>query len=118
MNKEIQEKVDRIIDYIEKDRLVPEDPFFRTRLLARTEGYFSGKKKNAGFVILRVKLQPVLAIAAIVLCLCFGIFSGSRMSMVKSQVSDSERNVQLEKYANESFINEINSPVEEQLLSK
>lgn len=118
MDNETQEKVNRILDYIEKDRLVPEDPFFRTRLLARTEGYFSGKKKNAEFSILRVKLQPVLAIAAIVLGLFVGIFSGSRLSIVKPGVSDSERNAQLEKYANESFISEINSPVEEQLLSK
>jgi hypothetical protein len=118
MNKETQEKVDRILDYIEKDRLVPEDPFFRTRLLARTESYFSGTKKNTELVILRLKLQPILAIAAIVFGLFIGIFSGSRLSIAKPGVSDSERNAQIKKYANESFISEINSPVEEQLLSK
>ena len=48
MNKETQEKVNRILDYIEKDRLVPEDPFFSTRLIARTEDYFSKKEINYG----------------------------------------------------------------------
>ena len=118
MNKETQEKVNRILDYIEKDRLVPEDPFFSIRLLARTEDYFSKKEKNSDLIPYWSRLRPVLAIAVIFLGIFIGIFSGSRLSMVKPRGSDLERNVRLEQYANESFINEVNSSIEEQLLSK
>lgn len=118
MDKETQEKVNRILDYIEKDRLVNEDPFFSTRLLARTENYFSNKQKQTVFTLFRISMQPVLAIAVIVLGIFIGIFSGSRLSMVKPRGSDLERNVRLEQLASESFITEINRSAEEQFLSK
>jgi len=118
MNRRTQEKVDRILDFIEKDRLVLEDPFFRTRLLARTQGYFSGGQMKGEMVIFRLKLQTVFAIAAIVSGLFIGIFSGSRLDSEKSRDSVSGRNNQMEKYAEESFITEISNPAEEQLLIK
>jgi hypothetical protein len=118
MDKETQEKVNRILDYIDKDRLVNQDPFFITRLLAKTEDYFSHKKKNTDLIPFWIRLRPALTIAIITLGIFIGIFSGSRLSMVNPRGSDSERNVLLEQYANESFINEVNSSIEEQLLSK
>jgi hypothetical protein len=118
MDKETQKKIDRVIDFIEKDRLMAEDPFFSTRLLARTEDYFSGNKKNIDINPFRIRLQPVFAIAIIVLGIFIGVFSGNRLSTEKQKESDSERIGRIEQYANESFITEIKSPVEEQLLSK
>lgn len=118
MNRKTQEKVDRILDFIEKDRLVPEDPFFRTRLLAKTQGYFSGGQMKGEMAIFRLKLQTAVAIAAIVCGLFIGIFSGTRLSSAKPRESVSERHVQLEKYADESFLTEISNPAEEQLLNK
>jgi len=118
MNKETQEKVNQVLDYIEKDRLLAEDPFFSTRLLARTEHYFTSGQQQHGFARFGINKQPVLAIAVVVLGLFIGIFSASRLSTVNPAGPVAERTVRLEQLANESFITEINHSPEEQFLSK
>jgi len=98
--------------------MMPDDPFFGTRLLARTQGYFSGGRMKGEMVIFSLKLQTAFAIAAIVFGLFIGIFSGSRLGSAKPRESVPERIRQMEKYAEESFITEISNPAEEQLLIK
>ena len=118
MNKEIQEKADLILDYIEKDRQVANDPYFSTRLMARTEHYFSTGQKKQVFTLFRISLQPILGIAVVLLGLFIGIFSASRLSTINHPGPVAERTVRLEQLANESFITDINRSAEEQFLSK
>lgn len=118
MEKEIKEKVTRILDDIDEDKIIPEDPFFHIRLMAKVEEHFSFREKKNNLSSFWIKLRPVLAAAAIIFGICAGIFSGNRLSMVKHKNKDLERSVQLEQFARESFINEINGSPEDQLLSK
>lgn len=118
MNIELQDKIDRTLGFLEKDRQVPHDPFFMTRLEARTEACFSCGTDRSAVRRFSVRWQPVFAVAAIVVGLFAGVLSGSLLSRTKTREPVSERSVQLERFASEAFISEISSPVEEQLLSK
>lgn len=118
MKKETQQKIERILDFIEKDRLVPEDPFFNARLVAKTQGYFSGRQIRDENVVFHQKMQTAFALVAIVFGISIGIFSGTKLGSVKPREPVSARDIQLGKLADESFITEISNPAEEQLLKK
>lgn len=118
MEREIEEKVNRVLDYIEKDRIIPVDHFFSTRLSARTDHYFAIAKKKSFTNTAWVSLRPILAICIIFLGIFAGIFSGIHLNRMKPAQNIQERSARIEQFANESFIPEFSNPVEEQILSK
>ena len=118
MEKDIEEKVNRVLDYMDTDRLVAPDPFFSTRLLAGTEKYFSGIQEGNTIVPFHARLRPVLAAAVIILGIFTGILSGSLLGRTGHQGKDRERVARIEQFARESFISEIKGPVEEKVLTK
>lgn len=113
-----EEKIKKTLDYIEKDRIVAEDPFFHTRLMARAEDYFSTTERRSGQGTVWIRLRPVIAGIVVVIGIFAGIFSGSRLSSLNRQNPEQARSEQLQQYSEESYINEINGSIEEQLLSK
>jgi hypothetical protein len=118
MDKETSEKVNRILAFIEKDRMVQANPFFSTRVMAEAAAYFASRERKSGISRWVGQLKPVLAAAAIITGIFAGIFSGTRLIGVNSSRPDLDRSARVEQLAKESFIDVINNPVEEQILSK
>ena len=117
METDIGEKVNKVLDFIDTDRLVSPDPFFRTRLLAGTEKYFSGVHKGHAIAPFHARLRPVLAVAVIILGIITGILSGSLLGKTGPQIKDRDRVARIEQFARENFISEIKGPVEEKVLT-
>lgn len=117
MEKSTEEKVNQAMDFITRDRMVAEDPYFTARLMGRTGHYFSGRRPAERYAASLLRLRPLLAVAFILLGLSAGIFLGSRLTNVLSADPVSERAALVEQFSQEHFITEINGTFEEQLLS-
>jgi hypothetical protein len=113
---ENEEKVQQTLDLIDRDKVLAEDPYFTTRLLARTEKYFSASG-TASFIPLFVKLRPYVAVVAIILGIFAGIAAGSRLERIPGKEQASQRTARLQQFAREEYITDITAPVEEEILS-
>ncbi|MBN1199361.1 MAG: hypothetical protein JXA23_08415 [Bacteroidales bacterium] len=83
MDHQIQERVQKTLDFIQKDREIPEDPWFFSRLTARMEktARLSSSQGWIGNAVLR--LRPIL----VLLLLLIGIAGGITLGRVLSSVS-------------------------------
>lgn len=76
MNKRIQDKINQTVDYIEKDKILPDNPFFFTRLVNRMESNNSLINKE-----MRnrwgVQVKPVLISLYVIVFISSGILLGN-----------------------------------------
>lgn len=115
---ETEEKVNKTLDFINRDRVLADDPYFSARLMARAGYEFSHRKGSAGLSPVFMRLRPVLAIAVILLAIIAGMFLGTRLGKEPATLQTADRSSRLQRLAQEEFITEINGSVEETLLSK
>lgn len=113
---ENEEKVQRTLDFIERDRSLADDPFFTTRLMARTEKYFSSAGTVA-YIPLLIKLRPYLAAAVVIIGILAGIAAGTGLDRIPGNDKVVQRTVRLQEFAQEEYLSEIAAPVEEEILS-
>lgn len=115
MENSIAEQVQRTLDYTGKDRQIPEDPWFFTRLTGRLEktkpsGIY---RAEAGFLL---RLRPALASALLILAAGAGILLGTFLSRSPSRDQQSGRAAMIEQFASENLLHEINGSRVEQIL--
>lgn len=117
MNIESEEKVNKTLDSIQKDRLRADDPFFATRMMARAESAFDFPLKGRTFFAFSNKLRPLFAAALILVGMAAGIILGTQMSRREAAASTGDRSSRIQAFAQEDFLNEINGSLEQKLLS-
>jgi len=116
MDHNQEEKIKRTLDFIEKDRNIPDDPWFYSRLIARMENQ-EEKKRAMGFIgTIAQRLRPVLALAVIVVGITGGIYLGRALSPpVSSQESAISVFITSED-ASAVLFREISGSMDEQIL--
>jgi len=116
MDKKSQEKVQETLDFIQKDRVIPDDPWFYSRLVARMENEAEQAPERGLARSMVLRLRPVLA----VMVLLIGIAGGVLLGRVLSAPLDSRESVALmslpEEDANAIIFREISSAMDEQIL--
>lgn len=117
MKQHTAEKVEETLRFISQDRILADDPFFTTRMMARAEKEFPTSVAPAGFSVFYGRLRPLFAAATIVIGLAAGVFLGTQLSR-NTPTASNDRTVVLQQLAQEDFITGINGSPEEQLLSK
>jgi hypothetical protein len=115
---ETEEKVNKTLEFIHRDRVRADDPYFSARLMARVEHEFAARSVRTGFSPIFLKLRPVFATATILLGIFAGILLGTRFGKDSASSPGADRNSRMQQFAQEEFITEINGSVEKQLLSK
>ncbi len=116
MDKKSQEKVQETFDFIQKDRVIPDDPWFYSRLIARMEK----EAENApqwglvGSVILR--LRPVLAVMVVLIGIAGGVVLGRFLSIPVDSLESTTAVLLPEEDANAIIFREISSAMDEQIL--
>lgn len=113
---ENEEKVQRTLDLIDRDRNLADDPFFTTRLMAHTEKYFSSAGTGP-YIPLFIKLRPYLAAAVVIIGVLAGIMAGTGLDRIPGKSQAIQRTVKLQQFAQEEYLSEIATPVEEEILS-
>ena len=116
MEKKSQEKVQETLDYIQKDRIIPDDPWFYSRLIARMEKEAERAPQQglAGSVMLR--LRPVLVVMVVLIGIAGGVALGRFLSTpVDSRESTASIFLPGED-ANALIFKEISSTMDEQIL--
>lgn len=80
MERTNQLKVQQTLEFIEKDRVIPEDPWFYSRLRARMENE-TGRTSRTGWAgAMAYRLRPVLAAVLILIAVSGGISLGNLLS--------------------------------------
>jgi hypothetical protein len=114
---ETEEKVNRTMEFINRDRILEDDPYFQARLMARLGNQFTAAGSRTFFLPLYYRLRPVLATLVIMLGIFTGILLGTRLGREPVTAQPGDRTSRLHQFAQEEFITEINGSPEEQLLS-
>ena len=116
MDKKSQEKVQETFDFIQKDRVIPDDPWFYSRLIARMENEAEKtfQRKLAGSVILR--LRPALAMMVVLIGIAGGVLLGRALSIPVDSPESSVSFFLLEEDPNAIIFKEISSAMDEQIL--
>jgi hypothetical protein len=113
---ETPEKVNKTMDFISRDRLMADDPYFSARLMAKVEHQFSRRDHAGGYSPLFAALRPVMAVAVIVIGIFAGIFLGKQLENGPAVGQETEHSIRLRQFVRAEFITEINGSVEEQIL--
>lgn len=115
MDHQIQERVQKTLDFIQKDREIPEDPWFYSRLKARMEKEIHPPSMVwTGAALLRLK--PLLFIVLILVSVAIGIVLGRVLSFPKASSEQTLSGFTEEKDATVIIFNELSGSMEEQIL--
>jgi len=116
MKKNRQDRVQKTLDFIQKDRIVPEDPWFYSRLMARIEGE-KEQMVNPGFLgVRRLRLRPILGVILVMVGIAGGITLGKVISSPASTKEPAVSVFPMEEDANAAFFSEIGGANYEQIL--
>ncbi len=116
MDHQIQERVQKTLDYIQKDRKITEDPWFFSRLTARLENEFEQSAKHGWLGITTLRLRPILAGMVLVIGIAGGIALGRVLS---SPIVSGERTASglvAEDDAASAIFRELSGSFDEQIL--
>ena len=116
MDKKREDKVQETIDFIQKDRVIPDDPWFYSRLIARMENEAENvpQRSLAGTFVLR--LRPVLAVMVVLVGIVGGVILGRALSPPADSRESTASIVLVEEDANANLFKEISSAMDEQIL--
>ncbi len=111
-----EEQIQRVLDHIDQDKTVADDPYFSARLMARAQDYFSpAPARSRGEIMYR--LRPLLAAAILMIGVFTGIMTGMRLNRIPGPRQAAERDELIRQFTQETYISELNNSVEEQILS-
>jgi len=116
MDHKSRERVQKTLEFIQKDRIIPEDPWFYSRLIARMEKEKENARKPglAGTVTLR--LRPVLAVMVVLVGIAGGIMLGRVLSTTAGSRESTASIFLPEEDANAIIFREISGSIDEQIL--
>lgn len=110
------DRVQKTLDFIEKDRIISNDPWFYSRLMSRIEGEKEPEHKVGLFGLITPRLRPILAGMLIMLGIAGGVTLGK---VISSPANTNELSISafpLEEDANAAFFSEISDSNYEQIL--
>ncbi len=116
MDHQNQEEVQKTLDFIQKDRIIPEDPWFYSRLVARMENETDVVRTSSLFGTLALQLRPILAVMVILVGITGGIFLGHAISPFVSSPGSTASVNSHEEDANAALYREISGSMDEQIL--
>lgn len=116
MENQNPDKVEKTFAYIRKDRAIPENPWFYSRLVARMEREASDsrQKKLSGTLLLRLK--PILAVMLITIGVAGGILLGREVTPTARQQDQVSSSFQQIEDVNAALFREVSGSLDEQLL--
>ncbi|MFH1159596.1 MAG: hypothetical protein V1733_01435 [bacterium] len=80
MKKPLDNRVERTLEFIKKDRIIPKVPWFYSRLVARMERESTQIRKSRHVNSISGRLKPVFAVMAILIAVAGGILLGKALS--------------------------------------
>ncbi len=116
MEKKSQDKVQETIDFIQKDRVIPDDPYFYSRLIARMENEVEGAPQQRAATSFLLRLRPILAVMVVLIGIGGGILLGRVLSTPLEFQETSALISPPEEDANAIIFREISSAMDEQIL--
>ncbi len=116
MEQNKQERVQKTLDFIQKDRIIPEDPWFYSRLMTRIEGEKEQSYKAGLLGVIKLRLRPILAVIVVMAGIAGGISLGKVISTPANTNERATSVFPLEEDANAAFFSEISGSSYEQIL--
>ena len=116
MDTKHQERVQKTLEFIEKDRIIPEDPWFYSRLIARMENEAEVDRANGWFGSLALRLRPVLAVVVVIFGITGGILLGRALSSVTGSPESSVSAYPSGEDAHAALFREVSGTMDEQIL--
>ncbi|NQT78163.1 MAG: hypothetical protein HQ565_10645 [Bacteroidetes bacterium] len=110
------DRVQKTLDFIQKDRIIPKDPWFYSRLMTRIEGEKEQMYKPGLLGVITLRLRPILAVIVVMAGIVGGITLGK---VISSPANTNESTISvfpLEEDANAAFFSEISDSNYEQIL--
>ena len=116
MDEKIDRRGEKTLDFIEQDKIMPENPWFYSRLITRMEQEIKAARTVPSFLLFSHRLRPVLAGLLILVTLAGGLVLGRLLTLR----SHSEESVSLtspvEEDATAAVFREISANSDEQIL--
>ena len=116
MEKNEQDRVKKTLDFIQKDRIIPEDPWFYSRLMSRIEGKKEPVHNPGWSGVTTLRLRPILGVIILMTGILGGITLGKVISSPANSKEPATSVFPLEEDANAAFFNEISGLNYEQIL--
>ncbi|MFH1297085.1 MAG: hypothetical protein ABIJ04_07425 [Bacteroidota bacterium] len=116
MDHQNQERVQKTLDFIQKDRVIPEDPWFYSRLTARMEQE-AGLIHQPGWAgTVAFRFRPILAVMVVLVGIAGGIALGRLLSAPASSQEPTVSLFPSEEDANTVMFREISGSMDEQIV--
>lgn len=115
MDRQIEEKVQKTLDFIRKDRDIPEDPWFYSRLVARMETKFERSSTVMARDLLW-RLRPLLAGVLILIAVTVGATLGKVLSNPPENQEMTFYGITEENDASIALFSELSGSFEEQIV--
>jgi len=115
MDRQIEERVQKTLDFIRKDRDIPEDPWFYSRLTARLEKEFQPSSPVLDRNLLW-RLRPILAGVLILMAVTVGITLGKVLSNPSENQEMTLYGITEENDASIALFSELSGSFEEQIV--
>jgi len=115
MDQEKENKIRRTLGFIEKDRVIPDDPWFYSRLMARMEREI-GETQRGMAASLVMRLKPVLVGIALLVAVSGGTWLGKVISSPGQQPEISLLSGLPETDATTILFQEVSGSFDEQIL--
>jgi len=116
MDRQIQERVQKTLDFIQKDRDLPEDPWFYSRLSARLEKESEQSTRNRWAGMVSLRLRPILAVMVLVIGIAGGIMLGKALSAPMGSGAQTASGFVAEKDPASAIFRELSGSFDEQIL--
>jgi len=116
MEENKQDRIQKTLDFIEKDRIIPEDPWFYSRLMTRMKGETEQVRKVGLFGVIRLRPRPILAVIVVMIGITGGIGLGKIISNPENSIEQGTPVFSIEQDATTAFFNEISGADYEQIL--
>ena len=116
MEKADPERVKKTLDFIAKDKVIPEDPWFYSRLIARMENETEKAQPKPLAVAIALRLRPILAVVVVLIGIASGIALGRVLSAPSGSQEPTASIFSSEEDANAAIFREIGGSMDEQIL--
>lgn len=116
MDSQIKDRVQKTLDFIQKDRNLPEDPWFYSRLTARMEKESEQTTKSGWIGIVSLRLKPVLAVIVLLIGMTGGIALGRALSSPVISSEQTPSGFVTEEDATTIIFKELSGSFDEQIL--
>ncbi|MBL7137825.1 MAG: hypothetical protein ISS17_03510 [Bacteroidales bacterium] len=116
MDHQNQERVQKTLDFIQKDRVIPEDPWFYSHLTARMEKEAGLLHKPGWAGAVAIRLRPILVVMVVLVGIAGGIVLGRVLSAPGGSPEPTASLFSPEEDINAAIFKEISGSMDEQIV--